>query len=93
MRTVSANASDTELVECLNEWSNLMAAGDFAAAVDFLHPPVRGSGAETWTADGLKIYIENSAEPQVRNHSSRSLSVAPSKLHVCSKARRSGQIR
>jgi hypothetical protein len=59
MRTVTADASDTELIACLSEWSDLMAAGDYAAAVAFLHPPAEGSNAETWTATSLKTYIEN----------------------------------
>jgi hypothetical protein len=59
MRTVEAGASDSDLIALLSEWSDLMAAGDFAAAADFLHQPSEESGAETWTADSLKTYIQN----------------------------------
>jgi hypothetical protein len=59
MRTVRAGASDTELIDCISEWSDLMAAGDFAAAADYLHPPREESGAETWTADKLMTYTRN----------------------------------
>lgn len=59
MRTVAAGTSDAELLDCLSEWSDLMAAGDFVAAADFLHPPTGESRAQTWTAETLKTYIEN----------------------------------
>lgn len=36
-----------------------MAAGDFVAAADFLHPPAAESGTPTWTARTLEAYIEN----------------------------------
>ena len=59
MRTVEAGASARELVGCISEWSDLLAAGDFAAGVDFLHSPSEDSGVERWTAESLKTYIEN----------------------------------
>jgi hypothetical protein len=58
MRTVEAGARDSELLDCLNEWIELMAAGDFTAAADYLCPP-EGSNAEHWTAETLRTYIEN----------------------------------
>jgi hypothetical protein len=59
MRRVRVGASDVELFGCLSEWSDLMAAGDFIAAAEFLHPPTEESGDQTSTAETLKIYIEN----------------------------------
>src|ERR1700742_400827 len=57
MRTVHAGASDAELVECLSEWSDLMAANDYARAADFLHPSAREADGVTWTADDLRSHI------------------------------------
>jgi hypothetical protein len=59
MRTAHVDASDSELVRFIEDWVDLLASGDFAAASRFLHPPDEAALSEEWTAENLELYIAN----------------------------------
>ncbi|HCT80373.1 MAG TPA: hypothetical protein DGG94_07990 [Micromonosporaceae bacterium] len=59
MRTVRAGASDDELLACVRDWVALLAAGDFAGAVEFLVFPEGVYAPGRWTAEDLEVFLAN----------------------------------
>lgn len=48
------------MLGCVADWINLMAAGDYVAAVDFLVPhPDLMVHDEGWTAESLELWVSN----------------------------------
>jgi hypothetical protein len=59
MKVLSVDASDDEILEVCREWIDLVAAGRFADAIEFLYVPSKYDPSQHWTPESLQTYVGN----------------------------------